>query len=376
MSWWVFAIAALVAIGAAMAIRLRTQRRLQAIADVARQALATIGNDTTALRAPSLLATVERAVAQLAAAVAAGAEGQVRAASERARLERDLLEARERHALAASSAGDGLWDWDLKSGRVEYSTRWKNLLGFADDELPNHQDTWLSRIHPDDRAMVDAALDAHLAGRSARFESEHRVLHRDGHWQWSSTRATAIRHANGPPYRLTGLMSDISTRRRINQLLVDLAESLWVLRDDDCFRTLVRSFAEAIGATECYVCECVDRPPSRVRMLARWNEGKFGPCVEFDLDGTACDTVIREGIVVYVPDGAGERWAGAKAYGVNSYLGLPCFDSGGKVIGHVACADPGPMPEQLPEQALLKLFAVRASLELERRRLSASEATI
>jgi GAF domain-containing protein len=53
----------------------------------------------------------------------------------------------------------------------------------------------------------------------------------------------------------------------------------------------------------------------------------------------------------------------------DSYLGLPCLDSEGRVIGHVACADPGPMPAELPHQAILTLFAVRASMELERRRL-------
>ena len=117
-------------------------------------------------------------------------------------------------------------------------------------------------------------------------------------------------------------------------------------------------------------------PTTRVRMLARWKAGDFDRCVEFDVAGTACDTVIRDGTVLYVPHDAGERWPIEKLYDRNSYLGVPCFDSDGNVIGHVACADPGPMPEQLPEQALLKLFAVRASLELERRRLTAAAPAI
>jgi GAF domain-containing protein len=50
-------------------------------------------------------------------------------------------------------------------------------------------------------------------------------------------------------------------------------------------------------------------------------------------------------------------------------LGLPCFDSAGRVIGHIACADPVSMPEDLPHQAILKIFAVRAAVELERRQL-------
>jgi hypothetical protein len=117
------------------------------------------------------------------------------------------------------------------------------------------------------------------------------------------------------------------------------------------------------------VCECIDYPTTRVRMLARWKGAEPARCVEFDLAGTACEHVIGYGKEVFVPTAAGQRWPLEALFERDSYLGLPCYDSRGRVVGHVACADPGQMPEDLPHRAVLKLFALRAALEIERRQL-------
>ena len=95
----------------------------------------------------------------------------------------------------------------------------------------------------------------------------------------------------------------------------------------------------------------------------------YARCVEFDLAGTACEDVIAGGQTLFQPRDAGVRWPLERAYERDSYLGLPCLDSQGRVIGHIACADPGPMPDDLPQQAILRIFAVRAGLELERKQL-------
>jgi hypothetical protein len=165
---------------------------------------------------------------------------------------------------------------------------------------------------------------------------------------------------------MVGLISDISDSRRVQEAVVELADSLSALSGDACLRQLVRSFAAALGVREAFVCECSDYPTTRVRMLARWKAGEHARCVEFDLAGTACEDVIRGGHTVFAPDDAGERWPLEKQYERLSYLGLSCRDSAGRVIGHIACADDKPMREELPHQAILKIFAMRAAMELER----------
>ncbi len=279
-------------------------------------------------------------------------------------------ESEQRYALAVRGANDGMWELDPRTGCAQFSPRWKAMLGYAEGELDDRLEEWTQRIHPEDRERVVGELDLHLQGHTARFESEHRLRHRDGAWRWVLTRGSAVRHANGKASRLVGLMTDVSARKRVQEALIELAEGLANLRGEACFEALVRSFAQVLGVREAFVCECMDNLPGHVRMLARWKGGALARCVEFDLTGTACEEVIGRGTAVFWPRDAGERWPLEREFEREAYLGLPCFDSGGRVIGHIACADPGSMPEELPHQAILKIFAVRAGIELERRQLA------
>lgn len=290
-------------------------------------------------------------------------------ARRREQAEEALRESQERYALAVRCADDGLWEWDLKTGLVYFSPRWKSMLGFADAEIGDGIDEWRNRIHPEDRASALDALDAHLAGNTPRFENEHRLRHRDGSYRWVLARGTAIRSASGRPNRVVGLNTDISGRKQVQEALLELAEGLSEVQGEQCFQLLVKNFASVLGVREAFVCECVNYPTTRVRMLAHWNLGKLTDCAEFDLAGTSCEDVIVEGRTCYYPKDVGERFPLEKLYDRDSYLGIPVFDSTGKVIGHIACMDGGPMREELPHQAIFKIFAVRAAIEMERRLL-------
>lgn len=297
-------------------------------------------------------------------------ERRVRSEQEaRTQAETRLHESQERYCLAVQGATDGLWEWNFRTQAAYFSPRAKALLGYADDEIGHGVAEWRARIQPDDLRHALEQLRAYMDGRIERFEVEHRMRHRDGSWRWVLARAVIVRHASGKPDRLIGLYSDITPRKRVQQVVIDLAEGLSGLQGEACLQLLVRRFAEALGVREAFVCECVDFPATRVRMLARWKGAEPARCVEFDLAGTACEHVIGYGREVFVPDGAGQRWPLEALFERDSYLGLPCYDSQGRVIGHVACADPGRMPQDLPHRAVLKLFALRAGIELERRQL-------
>ncbi|MGH8677413.1 MAG: PAS domain-containing protein [Burkholderiales bacterium] len=281
-----------------------------------------------------------------------------------------LRQSEERYALAVRGANDGMMEWSLRSNLAYYSPRWKSMLGYSEEEIGSGIHEWLDRVHPDDRGRVQAALDAHIAGRTERFEIEHRVRKSDGAYRWILARAALVRSAAGRPHRLIGLHTDVTARHRAQETLIGLADALSGLRGEQFFQALVQSLADVIGAREAFVCECADFPTTRVRMLAHWNRGEFGVCPEFDLAGTPCEDVVIDHRELYVPRGVSQRWPLEKAFERESYLGLPCIDSSGRVIGHVACADSGEMPDELPHYAILKLFAVRAAIELERRQVT------
>jgi diguanylate cyclase (GGDEF)-like protein/PAS domain S-box-containing protein len=130
-----------------------------------------------------------------------------------------LRASEERYALAAAATNDGLWDWDLPSGSVYYSPRWKALLGYDEPLVGTSIDDWFGRVHPDDLPFLQDVIAQHHASRSSHFETELRMLHFEGHFRWMLCRGTTVYDLAGAPLRLAGSISDISQRRRFEEQL-------------------------------------------------------------------------------------------------------------------------------------------------------------
>jgi len=124
----------------------------------------------------------------------------------------DLTLSEERYALAVRAANDGIWDWDLTSGRIYFSPRWQSILGRAELLAQEDPGVWFDLVHPDDLLRLRAAIDAHVAGRTPFLESEHRMLHADGTWRWVLSRGLAICDEDGTATRMAGSLSDITDR--------------------------------------------------------------------------------------------------------------------------------------------------------------------
>jgi diguanylate cyclase (GGDEF)-like protein/PAS domain S-box-containing protein len=147
----------------------------------------------------------------------AALEAEVR---DRRLAEEALRRSEERYALAARGANDGLWDWDLATGRVHFSPRWKAMIGHADAAIGDAPSEWLDRVHVADRDRVQAELDDHLAGRTPHFESEHRILCASGGYLWVMSRGLAVRDGTGKPCRIAGSQTDISARKEAEERLL------------------------------------------------------------------------------------------------------------------------------------------------------------
>jgi len=137
----------------------------------------------------------------------------------------DLHDSEERYALAMQGANDGLWDWNLITNEVHWSVRWKAMLGYDDSAIGTSPDEWFTRVHRDDLDRVDEALQAHLTGGTGYYESEHRILHRNGTFRWVLCRGAAIRNAEGAATRLAGSLTDI-TDAKVSDTLTGLPNRL------------------------------------------------------------------------------------------------------------------------------------------------------
>lgn len=275
----------------------------------------------------------------------------------------------ERLALAVRSANDGLWEWDIASGGMELSPRWKAMLGYADDEIDATRERWRRFVVADDLPLVDTTVDAHLQGRSARYELQYRVRHRDGGVRWIHSRGAAIRHANGKPYRMIGLDTDVTAVRRVELMLHEIAEGTAGESGDAFFRALVRHFARALKVPCAFVTECVDYPASRLRTLAFWSDEGFLDNFEYALTGTPCEAVVQGGTTCFHPRGVGTAFPAEAGY--EGYVGVPILDNRQRVLGHLAFLDRKPLGDDVLVDAVFRIFTARAAAELARMRAQA-----
>ena len=141
------------------------------------------------------------------------------------RAQEGLRESEERYALAARGANDGLWDWNLEANVVYFSTRWKNMLGYEESEIGDKPDEWFSRVHDADRERVNQEIAAHQEGSVPQFESEHRVLHKDGTFRWMLCRGLAVHNGSGKTSRMAGWQTDI-TEGKVSDPLTGLPNRL------------------------------------------------------------------------------------------------------------------------------------------------------
>jgi diguanylate cyclase (GGDEF)-like protein/PAS domain S-box-containing protein len=125
----------------------------------------------------------------------------------------------ERYALAAKAANDGLWDWDLVAGTVYYSSRWRDLLGLADDEVGPTVEAWLNRVHPDDEARLKELLRRLVGDDAGTLEFEHRVRAGDGTYRWMLTRGLSVTDPTGRVIRMVGSMTDVTDRKQLQDRL-------------------------------------------------------------------------------------------------------------------------------------------------------------
>ncbi len=120
-----------------------------------------------------------------------------------------------RWRFAVDGSGDGIWDWDAVNNTVFFSRRWKEMLGYAPDEIGSGLAEWSDRVHPEDMPQVQAELELHMSGKSDGYQSRHRMRCRDGSYIWILDRGRIIeRNPDGTPKRVIGTHSDITAQMK------------------------------------------------------------------------------------------------------------------------------------------------------------------
>jgi PAS domain S-box-containing protein len=146
---------------------------------------------------------------------------------EKRRAEEAFRESEERWQFALEGSGDGVWDWDLSTNQVSYSKRYKEMLGFAEDEFGNELEEWTRRLHPDDVECFICEQEKHLRGETPIMIVEYRMRCKDGSYRWILDRGKIMEYAeNGMPVRVVGTHTDITDRKQADEEIKRLNRDL------------------------------------------------------------------------------------------------------------------------------------------------------
>lgn len=146
--------------------------------------------------------------------------GIIKDISKNIETERALKESEETYRLAMDATTDGLWDWNITTGKVYYSPAWLKILNLT-DVVPEYS-AWESRIHPDDKAEYLASLQSHLKGKTRFWSCEHRLKIKSAEWKWVLGRGKVEhRDSRKNPLRMVGTMTDISDRKLSEKIILE-----------------------------------------------------------------------------------------------------------------------------------------------------------
>ena len=137
------------------------------------------------------------------------------------RVTKNLILTEDRLQYAMSASGEGIYDWDIKSGKVFYSNNFVQMLGYDQNEFGVGLDAFETRIYAEDQLLVKDAVTKYLDNQLSEYSVEFRMLHKDGHTVWLNSRANAIRDNDGQAKRIIGTHRDISDQKSIEENLKD-----------------------------------------------------------------------------------------------------------------------------------------------------------
>jgi two-component system, sensor histidine kinase and response regulator len=176
--------------------------------------------------------------------------------------EQALQDSRAKLNAAVSGADMATWDWHVPSGEVTVNERWAEVMGELASAMPVQMADWEARVAEEDRDRVRAVLRRHLAGRTANFEVEYRVRHRDGSWVWMLARGKVVeRQRSGAALRVMGTALDISARKRsegeaerdrvrLQAILRTAGDGLYILAEDGLLVEANPAFLQMLGLDE------------------------------------------------------------------------------------------------------------------------------
>jgi two-component system sensor histidine kinase/response regulator len=141
-------------------------------------------------------------------------------------IENKLTQSEQRYEMAVEATDLGIWDYDVTSGKTFYSRKWKSMLGYYPDEIPDEYSVWEDLLHPEDKERMIRFMSQFLKSNLRLYEAEFRMRHKNGHYIWVRSRATVQRDQNDKPLRMLGTHRDITEEKKSESEFTKLHQAI------------------------------------------------------------------------------------------------------------------------------------------------------
>jgi len=228
---------------------------------------------------------------------------------------------------------------------------------------------WLDRVHPDDRAILRRVLETSRRGEED-YRVEYRLRGAEGEDRWVCENGRPWRGDRGELVGWIASCSDVTGRKRLEDVLREIAAGVEPVVGKGFFGTLVEHLAATLGVDHALVGRLLPTSPSKVETVGYWSRGQEGATFVYDLPGTPCEGVMAGRMCIHGRGVARDfpRDGMLTEMGIEAYAGMPLVGKSGEVIGLIAILDGKPLLDNETVASALQVFAERAAAELDRLR--------
>ena len=282
--------------------------------------------------------------------------------TERKRAEQALRESALQLRMAAEFGKVGLFDWDLGTNKVYFSSEWKRQIGHAEHEISDQFHEWQDRLHPEDLDRALASVQSYLADPQVGYAVEFRFRHKDGSYRWIFAQAELMHDAQGKPDRMLGSHMDITVRKHAEiirdgqaRVLALIAARKPLVESLDMLMRVVESYSPEMMASVLLLAPdgVTVQHSAAPRLPIEFTRAINGQPIG-DNAGSCGTAMYRREQVIVEDINTSPLWdqyrALAQAHGLRACWSTPILDMRNQVLGSFALyfhTPRGPSPEHL-----------------------------
>jgi PAS domain S-box-containing protein len=283
---------------------------------------------------------------------------------ERKQAEKALRNSEEKYRALINEASDSIVLLDTEGNVLDTNKMALELFGYSKDEfLKKH----VTELHPEQELEKTFTAFKEAVQSGAGSLSDTKILRKDGKAVPVDITGSVIHY--GDQKVVQGFFRDITERKRAEEVVRNIAEGVSAETGEIFFQSLVRQLAHMLEMDYALVGELIGQQEENVETVAVWAHRDIVDNFTYELANTPCQNVVGQALCSF-PEHVQEHFPldhMLQEMNVEYYVGVPLFDSWGRPLGIMAVLDGKPLKNPEFVESTLRVFAARASAELERR---------